>query len=257
MIKGEDVDRVPLNLWGIDPSSPPTSPGWLPLYRLAVEHGLDANLWWVGKTAPTPHDPVVTRRELEDEDLYETVHSIPGAVVPLIAVTRASRSGKPGLIVKHMIETVEEAEAWLALPAPPPPDCDSYHERARQVGDSAVISVSIPPPVFSVWDMMGTELWSYWLADQRELLHRMVQKVYERATRDLRHCLAQGVGPLFCPDLPEVCAPPLCSPADFQDFVVRYDKPLIDIVHEGGRAGLGALPWRHVGGAGGLCGHGR
>jgi uroporphyrinogen-III decarboxylase len=43
-----------------------------------------------------------------------------------------------------------------------------------------------------------------------------------------------GLEPAFAWVGPELCIPPLMSPKDFEDFVSRFDKPLIDLIHERG-----------------------
>ena len=46
--------------------------------------------------------------------------------------------------------------------------------------------------------------------------------------------LAHGVGPYFDMAGHERIAPPLHGPTDFHDFNVRYDKPIVDLIHDAG-----------------------
>ena len=56
----------------------------------------------------------------------------------------------------------------------------------------------------------------------------------------LKEMLAQGVTGVYAYVGPELCIPPLASPRDFDDFVVRYDQPMHDLVHE-----AGGMVWLH------------
>ena len=48
------------------------------------------------------------------------------------------------------------------------------------------------------------------------------------------------MGPVFGWVGPEVCVPPLMGPRDFDEFVVRYDRRLTDVIHESG-----GIVWVH------------
>jgi uroporphyrinogen-III decarboxylase len=50
----------------------------------------------------------------------------------------------------------------------------------------------------------------------------------------VKFLLGQGVGPFFSMAGEEYLVPPLHGPKDFYEFNVRYDKPIIDLVHEAG-----------------------
>ena len=50
----------------------------------------------------------------------------------------------------------------------------------------------------------------------------------------VKHLLAQGVGPFFSMLGQEYIVPPLHGLDDFNDFNVRYDKPIIDLIHNNG-----------------------
>jgi len=47
----------------------------------------------------------------------------------------------------------------------------------------------------------------------------------------LKRHLEEGAGPPFGWVGPELCIPPLASPTDFDDFVARYDRPSVEVVH--------------------------
>ena len=81
---------------------------------------------------------------------------------------------------------------------------------------------------------MGSELLAIWSIEERELLTEMVEMMFQRCYDFVKHLVESGVGPVFESAGQELATPPLLSPDDFRDFVVKYDKPLIDLVHEHG-----------------------
>ncbi|MFZ2656691.1 MAG: uroporphyrinogen decarboxylase family protein [Victivallales bacterium] len=239
-IKGEETDRTPVHLWGIDPTIPPANPKWRPLFDLVQQYGLDAHVGWGGKSNSSTQVQSEAR-DTEDPDWYDEIRTIITPKGNLTEIWRVSRSRKPGFCVKHMVETVEDARRWLTLPEKELPEVDSFQERVRQVGERAIVCIGLSSaPVYGINALMGSELWSIWLYDERELLHEMVSKSFIEAQKCLKHYLANGLGPLFSTDMPEICVPPLAGPNDFEDFVFKYNAPLIQMIHD-----AGSFAWIH------------
>ncbi len=141
---------------------------------------------------------------------------------------------------KHLLESVEDARRWLSMPEGRLPDTRSFAARAAKVGQRGLVMTGLGEGMYTVNDAMGSELWGLWLYDERELLHEMVAKAAQRVYATARHYIEQGVDPLFGWVGPELCIPPLASPADFDELVTRYDQPLIDMIHN-----AGGMVWIH------------
>ena len=56
----------------------------------------------------------------------------------------------------------------------------------------------------------------------------------------MKQALAADIGDCFGWVGPELCIPPLASPAHFREYCFEYDKPLIDLIHDAGK-----LVWVH------------
>ena len=85
--------------------------------------------------------------------------------------------------------------------------------------------------MYAVNAMMGSETFALWSIEHRDLLREMIDALYERIRDQLEYYLEQGLGPVYGYVGPELCIPPLQSPADFQEFVVAYDRKLSGLVH--------------------------
>jgi len=240
VLHGQPVDRVPIRLWGVDPLAPAGRECWEPVHGLVDEFALDSFFDW----APAPPPEVIERRGEEREKgesgWVETTTTWFTPAGPLTRVDRWHRGGKPGYTKKHLIESVEDARRWLSIPEQELPGLDPFPARVAQAGERGLVMTGLGQAMYTVNDATGSELWGYWLYDERELLHEMIEKAHRYIVKVVKHYLAGGVGPLFGWVGPELCIPPLASPAHFDEFSTRYDKPIIDLIHD-----AGGLVWIH------------
>ncbi|MHB9023214.1 MAG: uroporphyrinogen decarboxylase family protein [Armatimonadota bacterium] len=240
VLRGGELDRAPVRLWGVDPLAPAQRPEWQPLHDMVKDYGLDTFFSFGGEFPPFPVEMREETWDTADPDWYETKTTYLTPAGPLSRVFHASRSGKPGYLKKYLIETVEDARRWLSIPAQGVPDARRFADRVAQVGDLGLVMTGLDHAMYYVNDAMGSELWGLWMYDERELVHEMVAKASKEVFAIAKAYIEQGCGPLFGWVGPELCIPPLASPHDFDDFVTRYDKPLIDLIHN-----AGGLVWVH------------
>ncbi|MCC6444872.1 MAG: hypothetical protein IT210_15620 [Armatimonadetes bacterium] len=240
----EPTDRMPIRLWGVDPMFPSARPSWEPLYAMTEEFGLDQIRSWSPK-AEEQDEPLVQyhsqERECPKPDLreIETVMETPAG--PLSQVYYAPKDGSPGYVHKYFIETVEDARRWLSVPLRKTGvRVDSYFELERRSGDSALLMIGLGEAMYAVQAMMGSEIFGYWLIDERNLLHEMIDRAYAGIEDAAKHYLAHNLGDCYGWVGPELCIPPLASPQDFHEFVFAYDKRIIDLAHDAGK-----LVWVH------------
>jgi uroporphyrinogen-III decarboxylase len=161
----------------------------------------------------------------------------------LTQIYYAPKDGSPGYVKKDYITTPEDAEKWLSLPhkiVKPDIETDSYFELLEKTGDRTIIMVGVGEAMYSIEAMMGSEAFAIFLVLERELLHEMIQRAYERIENVVKYYLSKNVGDYYGWVGPELCIPPLASPDDFREFVSRYDKPIIDLIHDAGK-----LVWVH------------
>lgn len=240
VIRGEPVDRVPIRLWGIDSPRAASRPEWQPLHDLVERYQLEMMPGWNDPHVAQNVEFVYEERDTADPEWYEYLTTIKAPAGDLQSVYVHSRVGKPGYIKKHLIESVEDARRWLSLPEPDLPNPEGFQPFADKFGDRALVMCGLSEAMYTVNDATGSELWGYWLYDERELVHEMVAKAHAHDMKVVKRLLAHGAGPVFGWVGPELCIPPLASPADFDDFCMRYDKPLCDEIHN-----AGGLVWVH------------
>ena len=82
--------------------------------------------------------------------------------------------------------------------------------------------------------LFGSEAFAIMSITDRDILHTLCQRHMQILIAVLKHLLAAGAGPYFSLAGQEHICPPLHGPEDFDDFNVRYDKPIIDLIHDAG-----------------------
>lgn len=251
VFRQQETDRMPIWLWGVDPMFPSRNSSWATLYELVEKYELDIMRSWhprpkapakQPKTSPKPA-PKPERRQSDKPDMWEHERVTKTPKGDLTQIHYRPKDGSPGYIKKHLIETVEDAEKWLSIPhriVEPSVEVESYFELKRKTGDRTMLMVSIGEAMYSIQALMGSEVYSIWMVMETDLLHEMIRRSYERIENLVKYYLAHDVGDYYGWVGPELCIPPLASPEDFREFVFRYDKPIIDLIHDAGK-----LVWVH------------
>ncbi|MEW6755415.1 MAG: uroporphyrinogen decarboxylase family protein [Candidatus Latescibacterota bacterium] len=148
-----------------------------------------------------------------------------------------SLRGQPGMQETYLVKSPEDAARYLSLPLP---ECrghgeDSFRAAAKLVGDRGIVDVSLGMnPAGFVAELCGSETFALLSVTDRDVLHALCRRQAEVLSRCIRHVLGLGIGPFFSMLGQEYLVPPLHGPRDFQDFSVRYDRPLVDLVHGAG-----------------------
>ncbi len=244
-MRREEPDRMPIYIRGVGVTSPNwretlRHPSYLPLYEV-VEKYCDWEHGWGGGSGVflSATDQVRSYSETrpsKDEDfvIHERVLETPKG--PLRTASFSSTKGKPGMADEYYIKDREDAEKFLSIPyVPLKPDVSSFFSENRRIGDRGIVIVSLgADPIYWIQQIMGSELLAIWSIEERELLTEMVEMMFQRCYDFVKYLVKSGVGPVFGSAGQELATPPLLSPDDFREFVVKYDKPLIDLVHENG-----------------------
>jgi len=151
---------------------------------------------------------------------------------PLTEISYYPADGSPGYVRKNFIEEISDAKKYLSLPEQKNfPGVESYFALEKRTGGRAMLMLYFDEAMYAVQRMMGSEKFGYWLYDERELIRQMVDKAYKEMEALLKHYLSKNVVDCFGWCGPEVCIPPLASVKDFYEFVVEYDKKLIELIH--------------------------
>ena len=239
-------DRVPLYIRGVQPDDEI----WLAkkdasFERLAdyVGRHCDLKFKWDpigdrGRWLTTVSGIECERKVLEETDertIVQDCYRTPAGEFTAVHQTVQTPTGPLTRTCKQMLETLEDVKRFMSIPyVPPQPDASGFDAFEETVGERGIIEWSVPPPIAIVYRLFDPEQFAFWSLDHRTLIMDMLAEFAKRAT-DYLHCvLSQGVRPVVCFSGEELVAPPVGSPRDFKDFVVRFEKPLFEIVHSYG-----------------------
>lgn len=246
LLRGEPTDRIGIQVRGVEVWKPDWCEGkhasFGPLIDAVRAHGdweamagFDTGLCYSSAEVPT-------ETHVEDvpghDDIAHHVTVIEGPRGALRQTVACSRVGHPPMTVEHLLKTPEDAENLLALPYEPvQPDPQRFVDLDRAVGDRGLVLIILGyDAIGEAYELLGTERLAIWSVDHRALLHRMLDEFSRRRLDTVRYLGACGLAermPLWVGHVgAEVVVPPLAGPADFRDFVVRYDRPLHDAVHD-------------------------
>jgi uroporphyrinogen-III decarboxylase len=97
-----------------------------------------------------------------------------------------------------------------------------------------LIWVTVPSPILVVCRLFDPTEFLVYVRTESALIHQLLEVVAERIETNLRILLNTGVGPVVRFGGAEHATPPMMSPADFDAMVVRYDRPLVELVKKHG-----------------------
>lgn len=137
---------------------------------------------------------------------------------------------------KFLIEDRKDVEKILSVPykfqKPNVEDFFKYENRIKQKG--GLMYTFISTPVVCVSQLFRFEKFLMWCAVEKSTIAKLIETAFERIYEQLEYLLQQGVDSIFRFGGSEQATPPMMSPKLYDEFVVRYDKRLFDLVHRYG-----------------------
>lgn len=239
-LRGEQADRVPvfsmLNplapRWatGIRPDVDPNEAGYRDVLEACLEYADLIQDWYFPSGFFNTIWDVQQRSErLGPERIRHIINTPTGDLTCVVQ----DRPG--GGVEKHWVTCVEEAERVLSIPyVPSRPSLDAFLETRERLSGRSTGQVTVADPVCSL-AVIDPQLRSLWTRTERDLLIEMMDVSFERIMAQLDYLLEHDVGPVYYINGPEYAIPPLMSPVDFEEFVVRYDSQMVAKMHEYGK----------------------
>lgn len=177
--------------------------------------------------------PTHTRDQPLSEDFKRRIVSLRTPAGKLERSMLISLKGQPGLHETFFIKSPEDAKKYLSLPLPGSQgDITSFFVAEDMIGDRGIVDIHLGfNPAGYVAELCGSATFALMSITDRDLLHALCQRQMEILLRRVEFLAAHGIGPYFSILGQEYIVPPLHGRDDFYDFNVRYDKPIIDLIH--------------------------
>ena len=243
-VTGQPVDRTPVSLYEIDGFGTRYSPDH-PSYatiRAMTRERLD-NMVMETPSIPGPlgflytggDEDIVSRDITQEESGTVTVTSIETPKGPLRMVTRDNPEAYTTWITEYLLKDEDDVDRLLSLPYKHvAPDFGAFDRLKERTGSNGIMLPDLIDPMGMIAGNMDFDRFLLLSVLNREKFRALLDFFAERMTDFVDDVLEHDSDVLFRIVGPEVCTPPYMPPVDFGEFIVGYDKPLIERIHRAG-----------------------
>ena len=228
------LDRLPVLPWGLDALAEPPHPSFAPLWQALRDKAVIKRRWTAWFDAFTPAPPVLCtsqpiRRDADARieqttlrgpggELRQTVQSVPG--------TTASEK------TEHLLKTEDDVRLYLSWPFEAQVhDVARFFELERSVGERGVVTYRLMDALGVAGGNLPAEFMALLSVDNEPLLLRLIETLAERIHTHVQTLLEAGARPIFHLSGSEYATPPLMRPKQFDDYGMRFDQPLLALMH--------------------------
>jgi len=227
----EEPDRVPCSPWGF--------PAWFDKLGkdysekiikntdvlVAVRTGSKAETWIGGELAN------IHRRETtEDGNIREIIETPQG---PLYATIKPT-GDHVDWYIEHFFKDETDVEKFLSIPYKPLKiPMDDFHKWDKFIGDEGLVLGEISNPFYCSAYYFGTEENLLQTYVNKDMIIRLLDAVIERVCDVIKNASKQGVKAWRIIGA-EYASTRVLPPKLFREFIVKYEKKIVDTIHECG-----------------------
>lgn len=248
-LRGEPVDRPPVSFYEIDgyqdtenpdPFNIYSHPSWKPLIELArVRTDRIVRAGVPFKNAPP--DPVaeLTRSEshTDTQGSRFTTTTIQAGKRVLTGRWRQDPDVNTTWTLEHFLKDEDDIKAWLDLPEAPlggEPDVAAFLDREKKLGEEGIAMIDSGDPLCSAATLFEMGQFTVVAMTEPELFCRIMDR-FARSYWYQTEAIAKALpGRLWRICGPEYASEPYLPPHLFREYVVPYDKPMVDSIQRSG-----------------------
>ena len=135
---------------------------------------------------------------------------------------------------EHMVKAPEDADKLLSVPYTMPEfEVTNYFEWEDRLGDDGLVALGMPSAFRFCLGMFGSESLYFTMADDPDLIEKLVATMNERLALYVETCCIKGVRSFWMGGS-EHCGPGVVNPRFFRRLVTPYDKRIVGIIHDHG-----------------------
>ncbi|MDD3926101.1 MAG: uroporphyrinogen decarboxylase family protein [bacterium] len=246
-ICGKAVDRPAVNFYEIggfkinledpDPFNIYNDPSWRELLRLAEEKTDLIRM-------RSPNLALNKRRQefLHDEEyidkgsrFHKTVISVAGR--KLTALSRRDPGINTTWLLEHPLKNVDDLKAYLKLPDEAlanEPDISDLVDAEREVGNRGIVMIDTPDPLGQAAYLFCMEEYCTIAFTEPKLFHSLLEKHSRAIYPIVERVASEFPGHLWRICGPEYASEPYLPPRLFDEYVVRYTGPMVEIIKKYG-----------------------
>ncbi len=219
-----------------DPYNIYAHPSWLPLLELARDKTDRMVLRGVAfqDFIPDPAEFFSIKKIEQKGDSLFTTKTLSIGTRTLTSRTRRDADLNTVWTLEHFIKSPEDLQTFLQLPVESlqgDPDVSVFLAAEDQIQDTGVVLVDTPDPLCLAAGLFDMETFIVLAMTEQALFHRLLEKMNAFLLPLTQATAASLAGRPWRIYGPEYAAPPFLPPRLFQEYVVRYDKQMIDAIH--------------------------
>ncbi len=248
-IRGKSVDRAPIWLREGFPAGRPSaqaddfSHGWQadPLYRDLLEEVtpyVDSIANWgipsCNRLLMVPSKRIEWKSCDVDGDTRRRSHTIHTLEGDLTGITEHRRGEATGWHVQHPVNSLQDLRKLASVPFELETEwidkaIENYHGNLEAVGEKGIVRLGLSSPIVIISGSMPFELFLELSLTERTFFHELCEEITRRILLILDELFSRGIAFDSIANLggSEQCTPPMMRPDAFDEFVVRYDGPII------------------------------
>jgi len=248
-LRGEPVDRPAVSFYelcGLDqhPEDPDpfnifNHPSWQPLLELTRERTDCIPRRWVSYTGGAP-DPLAELTKVETKIIDGSRH-----------VTRTIRIGNRVLTertrrdpevdtvwtIEHLLKDEADLKAFLSVPLPSDyghPDTAPILAAEAALGDAGIVMIDSGDPLCSAASMFDMGTYTMIAFAEPVLFRQLLDRFADYYWKTTALMAAAAPGRLWRICGPEYASPPYLPPELFREYVVNYDRPMVQAIQQHG-----------------------
>ncbi|MEN6385042.1 MAG: uroporphyrinogen decarboxylase family protein [Phycisphaerales bacterium] len=244
-LKGEPVDRPAVSFYEIngldespdhsDPFNVFSHPSWKPLVTLARDKTDRIVMRQVNKKSAL--SGVMSLKEYYENGSLFTINTI--RVGSQILTSRSRRDPDVFTIwqTEHLLKNVDDLRAFLELPSFDmlrELDFDRIHETEKSLGDTGIVMLDLGDPLCNAASLFDMGTFTMIAMTEPALFHKLLEKFAEPIYKYVRLVSQHFPGRLWRIYGPEYASVPYLPPKYFDEYVVKYDSPIVNMIHKSG-----------------------
>ncbi|MDP6449384.1 MAG: hypothetical protein QF773_01100, partial [Lentisphaeria bacterium] len=240
-IRRQPIDRVPFATYNFHPFSAEhaNDPSYAELLELVTAR---AGMLCKAHAVARPAEPQqwgtidVTSEDLPTQAITRrTLHTPKG---DLTSVT-VKPADQPALVTEHFIKTDADIDRYMSLPhVPATYDVAPLARLSDKLAGRGLLYVGYDDAMYAAASLFDFNDFAIRCHTDIGAVKRFVDFHFERVRDNVRRLVTacRGLPALFYTAGPELCTPPMTSPAVFAALVTPYQRQLIEIIHDAGLA---------------------
>jgi hypothetical protein len=139
--------------------------------------------------------------------------------------------------LEHLLKDSDDLKALLEIDIPKTvgqPDVSVVLDAEEAIGDTGIVMIDSPDPLCLGAALFDMAMYTMVAVLEPELFHELLTRFAAILYPNTKAISKALPGRLWRIYGPEYASPPYQSPASFRDYVVKYDKPMVDAIQANG-----------------------